>query len=810
MKSATVLVVEDNAVTRRMLDVALGEAGYRVLLAPDAKSAIAEFQREPADVVIQDIGLPDMNGFRLVERLRELPRGEAAAIIAFTGFTSAEENELIAKAPFDGLLIKPVAPSRILDAIAEQLARPRGSRPARPPSAELDPLQRVEIQASALGVLGTIADALSRGRNVEDALTNALAQMVDAAGLSRGAILLLRDDGSLRCLVKIGFDASVPLESLVEGPIHAEIRHRSAPIILTPAGEQPPRTEEFLAASGASSAVLAPIASGHEEFGVLLLTSSTKLLTGEEWSSFARAIASQLGQAIALRRAFLRAEEAAAHSRALFESMPVGLIRTTLDGRILDANPAAQRVFGFGNEAAMRAANMHKLYADVGDRARILERLAREGEIRGYSCRMKRQDGALIDVEVSATARTGGGIEAVEGAFIDVTELRLTQQQLIQAQKIEAVGQLAGGIAHDFNNVLAAITVFTELVANELPQGSGIRSDLDQVQVAVDHGRRLTRQLLAFSRRQVLKPEVLNPNTAIEDVRRILDRLIGEDIALETDLAPDVDAIRVDPGQLEQVFMNLAVNARDAMPSGGRLIFGTRRRTLAEAEAKPMGLAAGDYSCLTVADTGSGMSAETLARAFEPFYTTKGVGKGTGLGLATVHGIIHQSGGHVSVDSAAGTGTTFTILLPAVAQAGPTRSSQPAGRSMPRGTETILIAEDEAAVRHAAAAILERLGYTVIQAASGAEALEKARRHTGPIHLLLSDLVMPGISGLDLRRRLRETRPELRALLTSGYPGSDDQQKAIVTDAIPFLDKPFTGAALAARVREILDAPAAS
>jgi len=392
------------------------------------------------------------------------------------------------------------------------------------------------------------------------------------------------------------------------------------------------------------------------------------------------------------------------------------------------------------------------------------------------------------------------------GTQRDVTELKRLEEQLRQAQKMEAVGRLAGGVAHDFNNLLTAILGSTELLLGGLPGANPLREDAEEIRRAAERAAALTRQLLAYSRRQVLKPEPLNLNTVVAEMDRLLRRLIGEDVVLVTALAPDLGTVRADPGQIEQVIVNLALNARDAMPQGGRLSVATTNIELDPAYVGDhAGAKAGPFVLLTVTDTGTGMDPETTAHLFEPFFTTKEVGKGTGLGLATVYGIVKQSGGYITVYSEPGQGTSFKIYLPRVPEASPVPKGPTAPRESTRGTETILVVEDEPAVRSLSRRALEGSGYTVLAAATGADALELAERHDGPIDLLVTDVVMPGMSGRELAEQLAPRRPGLRVLYMSGYPGDAVVQRGGLAAGVAFLQKPFTPDGLARQVRAVLD-----
>jgi signal transduction histidine kinase/DNA-binding response OmpR family regulator len=379
------------------------------------------------------------------------------------------------------------------------------------------------------------------------------------------------------------------------------------------------------------------------------------------------------------------------------------------------------------------------------------------------------------------------------------------ESQLRQAQKMEAVGRLAGGIAHDFNNLLTAILGYGTLLLSRLREDDHGRQNVQEILKAGERAASLTNQLLAFSRKQVLQPKVLDLNALATNLEKMLRRLIGEDIELATSLDGDLGQVRADPGQIEQVIMNLVVNSRDAMPEGGKLTFETANATLGEDYvSRHLGAKPGRYVMLAVADTGVGMDAQTQARVFEPFFTTKEAGKGTGLGLATVYGIVKQSEGYISVYSEPGQGTIFKIYLPRIDQPVETATAGQAA-SVPRGTETILLVEDEEAVRRLARLILEGQGYAVIEAPSAASALAIAEQHATPIHLVLTDVVMPGMNARELSQALTRIRPSARVLFMSGYTGDTIVRHGVLEPGIAFLQKPFTPADLARKVREVLD-----
>jgi len=508
-------------------------------------------------------------------------------------------------------------------------------------------------------------------------------------------------------------------------------------------------------------------------------------------------------------RATLRATEAS--FATLVEHAPVGIYRSSPEGRFLSANGALVRMLGYESAADVLGLDMGRdVYADPAERQRLVERdTYSDRQYDNVEATWKRRDGRPLTVQLSVRAvrNAEGQVEYYETFVRDVTDQRRLQQQVLQSQKMEAVGRLAGGIAHDFNNLLTVITSYSDLLLEDLAPDDGKRDDLEQVRKAADGAAALTRQLLAFSRQQVVEPRVVSLNVVVEGLQKILRRVIGEDIDLTTTLAPDLGPVRADVGQLEQVLMNLAVNARDAMPTGGRLTVETANVEHDPEFARDREAAAvRRFAMLAVTDTGCGMDEATKARIFEPFFTTKEPGKGTGLGLATVYGIVKQAGGFIWVYSEPGQGTSFKIYLPQV-DAPAERATAATGTPLPRGTETVLLVEDAAAVRAVTKQVLERQGYTVVEASDGEVALRLAQRQRGPIHLLLTDVVMPRVSGRELAEQLTRARPDLKVLYASGYTDDSVVRHGILELGTAYLQKPFSPESLARKVRDVLDAP---
>jgi nitrogen-specific signal transduction histidine kinase/CheY-like chemotaxis protein len=388
----------------------------------------------------------------------------------------------------------------------------------------------------------------------------------------------------------------------------------------------------------------------------------------------------------------------------------------------------------------------------------------------------------------------------------DITEAKRLQHQFLQAQKMEAFGQVAGGIAHDFNNLLTAIIGYSELVLDRIPDQPDVAADIEEIKKAGERASQLTRQLLMFSRKQLLVPQVLGLNQVVSSFEKMLRRIISEDIRFEIVAMPSLGRTKADPGQIEQLLMNLVVNARDAMPQGGTLTIATANVVLdAEFIRNHAAAVPGRYVSLAVQDTGCGMTLDVLARVFEPFFTTKGPAKGTGLGLSTVYGLVQQSGGYLTVESTPGVGTTVTTYLPTVDDVVESAAGRPRSAQTLEGTETILLVEDEAGVRNLMRKILERYGYRVLHARDADQAIAIEDDYRGAIHLLVSDMIMPGLSGPDLAQRIVRRRPAIKVLFVSGYASREALDFGVSSQNARFLQKPFRPETLAEKVRERLD-----
>jgi two-component system cell cycle sensor histidine kinase/response regulator CckA len=537
------------------------------------------------------------------------------------------------------------------------------------------------------------------------------------------------------------------------------------------------------------------------EFPIELAISPARL--GEEWtfSAFIRDLTERK-----------KAEEALVlgerRYRELFEDVPVGLYQSTPEGRLIDVNPAMVSMLGYPDRESLLATPAPSLYIDPADRVRWTAQITGDGVVLDFDVRMRRADGAAIWARDTTHVKRAPDGTAVlyEGVLEDITERRLLESQLSQSSKMQAVGQLAAGVAHDFNNLLTVIMSCGSMVLDRDDLSDSSRDDVSEITTAAERAAGLTRQLLAFSRQQVMQPRVMSINAAISDLENMLRRLIGEDVELQISLDPRIAMINADPGQLEQVLMNLVVNARHAMPAGGQLSISTSNSELStETASGTLRPPDGEYVMLAVSDTGTGMTAEVQQRLFDPFFTTKDQGRGTGLGLSTVYGIVKQSGGEIYVYSELGLGSTFKIYFPSCTSSIEISHNHSKPMAIPRGEESVLVVEDDANVRGLAARVLRKCGYTVYVAGGGSEALTIALDPETLIDAVVTDVVMPGMNGRELVEKLIESRPGMRSLLMSGYTDDDILRRGVLHGETAFLQKPFTPEQLARKLRGVLD-----
>jgi PAS domain S-box-containing protein len=682
---------------------------------------------------------------------------------------------------------------------------------ARPGAAVREPVAAAGQHSGLPAVHAEIGGILLRGGNLRDALQEcavALVRRFDIALLRiwvcQGEILELRASAGLYTHLD-GPHARIPVGQLKIGLI---AQTRQAHVVADIATDPHIHDKDWIRRENMQAFAGYPLLDGDDMEGVIAvfdkkppcpaLLQALALLT----HPLALFIKRHRAQAAPVARPALprpAAEPAGEHA----------VIVANLDGTITDWNHGAELLFGYArHEAIGKGLKMLAPQERAREDRELLRKVAANESAVLPSTQRLRKGGGAVDVCLTACPDRGHAGKPVGAILVahDIGAVRRLQEQFFCAQKMEVFGHLTGGVAHDFNNILTVILGYSEILLRRYSIDESTHDLIGEIRKAGQRAETLTRQLLAFSRKQVAEPQILDLNITVSDSERMLRRLIGEDILLSVILAPSLKPVKIDPGQMQQVILNLAVNARDAMPNGGRLTILTDNVTLDETYARAHQTHAGAYVLLAIGDNGVGMSPEVLARVFEPLFTTKGPGKGTGLGLATVAGIVKLAGGHIDVDSEFGHGTTFKILLPQVLETLPTGKAHSGLHAIPRGGETILLAEDEDTVRALARQVLETCGYRVLEAANGEEAVRLYARHEAPIDLLVSDVVMPYLGGRALADQLRTLNPQLKVLFLSGYTADSAAEHGVTEADFAYLQKPFTIRALAQKVRDVLDA----
>ncbi len=795
-----ILLVEDDP-----NDAALAEREVRradilcTFLRVDTRDGMAEARRGFApDVILTDHSLPAFNAREALQLARQFSPG--TPVIVVTGRLGDEPAVQYLQAGAADYIVKDH-----LHRLGPAVLRALDTKRSLAAQARAHQLQTATYR---------IAQVAITAPGLEELLP-AIHQIVDELMPAKNLYIALYDTATdvLSFPYAVDeYDTDFPSKKPDKGLTEYVLR-TGQPLLVTPQvqAELEQRGEVELVGAPSIDWLGVPLKVGDRTIGVLVAqTYAPGVRYGEREQEILQFVSAQVAMAIERSRAEAELRASETTYRSLVEDSPFGIFRSTPDGRLLAVNPALVSILGYDSEAELLQKNMAAdVYVDPAQRARLLDEVLKLDSLTGDSL-WRRKDAKTITVRHTARVvrDAEGRVEYFNVLVEDITERKLLEAQLRQAQKMEAVGRLAGGIAHDFNNLLTAILGSADLLLETLSSDAAEREDLDEIRKAAKRAADLTRQLLAFSRQQVLAPQVLDVNTLLTNLEKLLRRLIGEHIELRTSLAPKVGAVRADPGQLEQVIVNLAVNSRDAMPQGGQLTIETANAELDEAyaaahfPAKP-----GSYVLLAVTDTGTGMDAATKSHIFEPFFTTKEKGKGTGLGLATVYGIVKQSDGYIWVYSEPGHGTSFKIYLPRVADApGPVRRAFEPSASA-RGSEMVLAVEDDEMVRALIRRMLETRGYTVLLASHGDEALRLLERHPGRVDLLMTDVVMPGMSGRDLADRVAELRPGIKVLYLSGYTDDAIVRHGVLEPGIAFLQKPFTADALARKVREVLRGP---
>jgi two-component system, cell cycle sensor histidine kinase and response regulator CckA len=604
-------------------------------------------------------------------------------------------------------------------------------------------------------------------------------------------------------------DAMPPAKKLGKGLTDYLIR-TGQPLLATPEVLQAMEERGEVLRNGSHSLdwMGVPLKVGSHTFGALVVqTYSKSIRYTERDKEILTFIARQLASAVEIKRNEQALRRSEARYRSLVQSSVYGIYRASLQGRFLDVNAALISMLGYTSAEEVLLLDPEKhVFANPEEQHRLFDQFRDTGRLEGMDVKWKRRDGSTITVRISgrAVASEDEPADVLEAIAEDVTERRALEEQFRQAQKMEAVGRLAGGVAHDFNNLLMVVSGYAEVILSKLEIDDPLSDKARAIQQAADRATTLTRQLLAFSRKQLLELKVVDVNAIVSDMERLLRPLIGENVELVAKLAPHAGYTRADAGQLEQVLMNLVVNAKDAMPAGGTLTIQTENILADDSSRRGQAfIRPGSYVMLSVTDTGMGMDKETQLRIFEPFFTTKEKGKGTGLGLSTVYGIVKQSGGYVMVHSELGHGSSFHIYLPQV-EGTAEKHSAPAARAAAGGTETILLVEDEESVRQLVRDTLESKGYKVIEAENGEGGISVAAQHAGKIDLVITDVVMPGMGGREMAEEIVKIRPETKILYLSGYAEDAILSEGGIENATPFLQKPFTLQNLSRKVREVL------
>ncbi|OWK42990.1 response regulator [Fimbriiglobus ruber] len=783
-----ILLAEDDDGHASLIQRNLSRAGItnEVVRVRDGQEALDYLRRagphagRPRDrplLLLLDIKMPRVDGIEVLRQVRGEPEHANIPVIMLTTTDDPREVQRCYELGCSVYVTKPIAYDEFVEAIRR------------------------------LGLFLSIVKVPSEDDAVGgDAMTADMTRPVPAA-TGRGTILVVEDDPGVILLERRRLERAGYTALTAESPAEALDLLRTSPVDLILLDYRLPGEIdglEFYAqvrAAGYDIPVILVTGYGNEAVVVRALRAGVRdfVTKSVEYLDYLPEAVEHVLRQVRTERQLAESE---ARLASIIGSATDAIIVAGPDRLVTLFNTAAEEMFGCPAGHALGQPLSTFLPPEV--LAGADDRSPRPAKAPRHEARLARADEGQFPAEVAVSRAEVGGRTFYTAVVRDVTTQRRLEEQFRQAQKMEAVGRLAGGVAHDFNNLLSIINGYSELLVSAL--AGPAREQAAMILDAGERAARLTAQLLAFSRKAVIEPKVLNINEVIAPITRLLGRLIGEDVILTTVLAPDVGRVKVDPGQMEQVVMNLAVNARDAMPTGGRLTVETRTVDV-EADTASLypDLAPGPYTQLAVSDTGIGMTDEVKARIFEPFFTTKEVGKGTGLGLATVYGIVKTHGGHVAVYSEVGVGTTFKILFPAVPGADEVRAPRDTWVA-PRGTETVLLVEDEPGVRGLVRVALELQGYTILEADSGEDALRVAAAHTGPVHLLITDVVMPGMGGRKVADALRHQYPGLKVLYTSGYTDDAIVRHGVIEAADAFLQKPFTLFGLARKVRAVLGA----
>jgi len=800
-----ILVVDDEIELKNVLVESLTAQGYETSGLNSGAKALAALRTEPFDVVLTDMMMPGMDGITLVQEGLQIDPHLVCIVMTGQGTIQTAVDSMKVGA-FDYVL-KPFRMQTLLPLIT----RAMNVRHMR--------LENLQLRETL--VIYELAQTIALTLDPQTVISQLVDAVLSQTGADEVSVLLPVPDGDELYVAAVRGEKRerllgqrVPLAGTISGWITRERR----PLMLQ--GEvNDKRFRPVWPHPEITSSISIPMQVANKVVGTLNINAlnrprpftlaQLKVLT---------ILASTAAAALESASLYTQVRRAEQNYRSIFENAVEGIFQSTPDRRVITANSSMARILGYDSPQELMTSfndNDAELYVDPAAEEEVTRTLETEGIVQGYEFEAYRKDGEKIwlSLNIRLIRDDHGNALFREGAIEDITEHKRAEterqkleEQLRHSQKMEAIGQLAGGVAHDFNNLLTAINGYSSLALQRTNPDSRTKTYLEEIRKAGDRAANLTRQLLAFGRKQMLKPVALNLNEVVFDMNKMLRRLIGEDIKFDAKLDPQLKKIKADPGQIEQVLVNLVINSRDAMPQGGALTIETANFEVDQQyTGKLLALPPGGYVMLAVSDTGCGMNIETKARIFEPFFTTKDKGRGTGLGLSTVYGIVTQSGGNIWVYSEPNRGTTVKVYLPHFDGDEEAAERLSVETAAPRGSETILLVEDEDVVRGLARQILQQAGYKVLDAGSGDEALRLCREHSDSIHLLLTDVVMPETSGKEIAQSLTSLRPATRVLFMSGYTDDAIVHHGILDSNVEFIQKPFTPVALARKVREVLD-----
>lgn len=827
-----ILLVEDSPTQAEHMRHALETHGYAVTVAVNGMQALEAARSVTPEVIISDIVMPEMDGFEFCKRVKSDEPLKDVPVILMTSLGSPDDVLRGLECGADNFIRKPCEVSYLLSRI-EYILTNRALRSNARLGVEMEIVlrgskhrisperrQMLDLLISTYEEAVSLNSALREKQLQLEGFAAELERKVEERTAALAAEVAERQQAEtrFRTLVEAAPDAIVGVDSRGDivmvnteteklfGYAREEMVGHSVDLLVPQDVREAYRRhrEECVQATGIDGARVALELSGRCKDGTVFPAeiSLSPLATG--YGTLVTIIIRDVSE----RK---RTEKMLRWLATIVESSDDAIVGIDLKGAILSWNRGAVQLFGFTAEEAVGRSGS-SLLSQPADWIVALEKVFRGERVRDCESSAVRKDGSRIFVSFSISPILDDRYQllAISAIVRDVTDHKNLEKQFRQAQKLEAVGRLAGGIAHDFNNLLNVVLGFGELAMERLEQADPVAHHLAQIRQAAERASSLTRQLLAFSRQQVLEPAVLNLNEVVADVVAMLRPVIGEDIELRTNLDADLGRIKADRGQLEQVIVNLVVNSRDAMPRGGKLSISSSNSELdAEYSRHHISHQPGSYVMLAISDTGMGISPEVQARIFEPFFTTKEKGKGTGLGLSTVYGIVKQSGGYIWVYSELGRGTTFKVYFPRVSEAAD-RVARPTAGAIQNGTETVLLVEDADALRELAREFLTRSGYHVLEASTGEEALRIAERPEETIHVLVTDVVMPGMSGPDLALVLKAQRPDLKVIYASGYAADAIGHHGVLAPDRVLVEKPYSREKLTRKIREVLDLPVSS